>query len=305
MAKKKATPILTRNVGKDKVVRFFVKGTSRQVSNKKNEASILWVRQNFDRLVASPSAQANLTKQERDTLRNTINARKGREKSAEKAKQRFRFNNKFVGKDIQRTIDFNPVLKRALGKRRDLSNIIEFQGLQTKAEVLERLSDLLDSQIQKIGPKKAPNGIDLSSAIIDNNDWINEDRDPRTEQDFSGTFNKLVEVLDIMSEINAQRDKTKPKSILKVITRNGDILFGSEAQTELEKFVAQTTKAQFDKDPDKRGVAVKFFFPYKVVFPEKGAPEFTIDLNRFNEDDDNYFQFETSEMPVTLRRRSA
>ena len=298
MAKKKQPQILTRNVGKDKVVRFFVKGTNKQVSNKKNQASILWVRQNFDRLVASPSAQSTLTKQERDSLRNTINARKGREKSAEKAKQRFRFDNKFVGKDIQRTIDFNPVLKRALGNRRDLSNIIEFQGLQTKAEVLERLSELLDTQLQRIEPK-------TSSAIIDNNDWINDDRTPRTEQDFSGTFNKLVEVLDIMDEINAQRDKTKPKSILKVITKDGDILFGSQAQTELQRFVAETTKAQFDKDPEKKGVAVKFFFPYKVIFPEKGAPEFTIDLNRFDEEDENYFQFETSEMPVALRRKSA
>jgi len=296
MAKKKATPILVRNVGKDKVIRFFKDG--KPFSNKKNQASILWVRQNFDRLASSPSAQANLTKAEKDSLRNTINARKGREKSAKKAKERFRFNNKFVGKDIQRTIEFNPVLKNAFGKRRDINSIVEFNGLKTNAEVLERLSELLDQQIQIVEPK-------TSSAIIDNNDWINEDRIPRTEQDFSGTFNKLVEVLNIMDEINAQRDKTKPKSVLKVITRDGDILFGDEAQMELERFVAETTKAQFDKDPDKRGVAVKFFFPYKVIFPDKDAPEFTIDLNRFDEEDDNYFQFETSQMPVALRRKSA
>jgi hypothetical protein len=92
---------------------------------------------------------------------------------------------------------------------------------------------------------------------------------------------------------------------LKVIARNGDTLFGQQAREELERFVAETTRIQFEKDNKKTGVAVKFFFPYKVIFPDKGAPELIIDLNRFDEDDDDYFQFEGSEKPLANLRRSA
>jgi hypothetical protein len=302
MAKKKPItpqPVIKRSIGKDGRLRFFENG--KPISNKKNEASLKFIRQDFRRLTASPTAQeqAKLTKFEKRALTNRQNALKGRDIISEKSKKsiskRYRVKGKVVGNAIQKTIDFNPELRQIFRFNKNINSEQGFENLFTQKEILNKLADLIDSQRQRISPR-------VSSAIIDNNDWISVDREPRTEKDFSGTFNKSVEVLDIMQEINAQMDKTRPPSILKVINRSGIELFGEQARRELERFVADTTKAQFDKDPDQRAVAVKFFFPYKVIFPDEGAPELIVDLNRFNEDDDDYFQFETSEMPVTQRR---
>ena len=297
MAKRKVIPVIKRSVGKDGRVRFFVKGTNKQISNKNNAAARAFIKQDFRRLVSSPSAQETLTPFELLSLENTRRAIKGRDKSSEASQKRFRIKGKVVSRAIQKTIEFNPELKR-LFENMNINSQVGFENLKTQKEVIDKLSTLLDEQIQRIIPK-------TSSAIIDNNYWINEDRTPRTEKDFSGTFNKLVEVLNIMPEIDAQSAKTRPPSILKVITRNGDTLFGQQAREELERFVAETTRIQFEKDDDKTGVAVKFFFPYKVIFPDKGAPELIIDLNRFDEDDEDYFQFEGSEKPLANLRRSA
>jgi hypothetical protein len=309
MAKKKPItppPVIKRSIGKDGRLRFFENG--KPISNKKNQASLKFIRQDFRRLTASPTAQqqAKLTEFEKRVLRNTQNSLKGRDKVSDAQKvisdKRYRVKGKFVGRAIQKTIDFNPELRQIFRFNKNINSEQGFENLFTKQQILNKLADLIDLQRQRISPPKSPSGELLSSAIIDNNDWINIDREPRTEKDFSGTFNKSVEVLDIMQEINAQMDKTRPPSVLKVINRSGIELFGEQARRELERFVAETTKAQFDKDEEQRAVAVKFFFPYKVIYPDKGAPELIIDLNRFNEDDDDYFQFQTSEMPVTQKR---
>jgi hypothetical protein len=273
MAKKKTIPVIKRSVGKDKRVRFFKNG--KPLSNKNNEASRAFVNQDFRRLVSSPTAQATLTPFEKLVLRNKQNALKGRDIISEKAQKssakRYRIKGRVVSKDVQNTIEFNPKLK-ALFQDKNLNNEPQLKNVQTSKEALEILSDLIDT--------KLTNQIQV---IIDNDDWINFDRF-RPE----GTFSRPIEVLDLIKEINMMIPSTKPPTQLKVITRNGDELIGKEAFAALDEFIVKIT----DANRSAEGVAALFFFPYKYI-----SPFFIVNLRDFDEEDDDNFVIQTSEMP--------
>lgn len=273
MAKKKATPIIKRSVGKDKVIRFFKNG--KPFSNKNNEAAKQFVNQDFRRLVSSPTAQATLTPFEKLVLRNKQNALKGRdiisEKSQKSADKRFRIKGRLVSKDVQNTIDFNPKLKIVF-KDKNLNNNPDFKNVTTSKEALDLLGNMIDTRLT--------NQIQV---IIDNDDWINFDR-IRPE----GTFSRPIEVLDLIDEINMTIPKTQPPTILKVITRSGEELTGRDAFGELDAFIVKIT----DENRTREGVAALFFFPYKYI-----SPFFIVDLREFNEEDDDNFVIQTSEMP--------
>ena len=273
MAKKKTIPVIKRSVGKDKRVRFFKNG--KPFSNKNNEASRAFVNQDFRRLVSSLTAQATLTPFEKLVLRNKQNALKGRDIIKEKAivssAKRYRIKGRVVSKDVQNTIEFNPKLK-ALFQDKNLNNEPQLKNVQTSKEALEILSDLIDV--------KLTNQIQV---IIDNDDWINFDRF-RPE----GTFSRPIEVLDLIKEINMMIPSTKPPTQLKVITRNGDELIGNDAYKALDEFIVKIT----DANRSAEGVAALFFFPYKYI-----SPFFIVNLRDFDEEDDDNFVIQTSEMP--------
>ena len=119
--------------------------------------------------------------------------------------------------------------------------------------------------------------------IIDNDDWINFNRF-RPE----GTFSRPIEVLNLIEELNKLIPDTQPPAQLKVITRDGRGLVGNDAFEELDKFIVQIT----DDNRKTNGVAALFFFPYKYV-----SPFLIVDLNEFNEDDDDFFVIQDSKMP--------
>jgi hypothetical protein len=261
MAKKKPTPILTRNVGKDKVIRFFVKGTNKQVSNKNNKAAKAFVNQDFQRLVSSPTAQATLTPFEKQVLRNKENALKGRDIISDKAKKatpkRYRIKGRFVGKDVQNTIDFNPKLK-VLFKDKNLNNTEGFENVVTDEQALELLGNEIDSQLT--------NQIQV---LIDNEPWTNISRF-RPE----GTFTNPIEVLDMINEIERTiNDKTNPPTELKVILPNGEEFEGKRAYSELNKFIVEIV----DELRTEKGVAALFFLPWKYI-----SPFLIVDLRDFD-----------------------
>jgi hypothetical protein len=273
MAKKKTIPVIKRSVGKDKRVRFFKNG--KPLSNKNNEASKAFVNQDFRRLVSSPTAQATLTPFEKLVLRNKQNALKGRDIISEKAQKssakRYRIKGRVVSKDVQNTIEFNPRLK-ALFQDKNLNNDPKLKNVQTSKEALDILSDMIDT--------KLTNQIQV---IIDNDDWTNFDRF-RPE----GTFSRPIEVLNLIKEINTMIPSTKPPTQLKVITRTGDELIGKEAFAALDEFIVKIT----DENRSVEGVAALFFFPYKYI-----SPFFIVDLRDFDEEDNDNFVIQTSEMP--------
>jgi hypothetical protein len=273
MAKKKATPIIKRSVGKDKVVRFFKDG--KPFSNKNNKAAKAFVNQDFRKLVASPTAQATLTPFEKLVLRNKQNALKGRDIISEKAQKssakRYRIKGRVVSKDVQNTIEFNPSLK-VLFKDKNLNNDPKLKNVQTSKEALDILSDMIALRLTK-----------QVQVIIDNDDWINFDRF-RPE----GTFSRPIEVLNLIEELNSEIPETEPPSQLKVITQSGEELIGQDAYEELDRFIVQIT----DENRSREGVAALFFLPYKYV-----SPFFIVDLRNFNEEDEDNFVIQTSEMP--------
>jgi hypothetical protein len=273
MAKKKATPIIKRSVGKDKVIRFFKDG--KPFSNKNNKAAKAFVNQDFRKLVASPTAQATLTPFEKLVLRNKQNALKGRDIISEKAQKssakRYRIKGRVVSKDVQNTIEFNPSLK-VLFKDKNLNNDPKLKNVQTSKEALDILSDMIALRLTK-----------QVQVIIDNDDWINFDRF-RPE----GTFSRPIEVLNLIEELNSEIPETEPPSQLKVITQSGEELIGQDAYEELDRFIVQIT----DENRSREGVAALFFLPYKYV-----SPFFIVDLRNFNEEDEDNFVIQTSEMP--------
>ncbi len=273
MAKKKATPVIKRSVGKDKVIRFFKNG--KPFSNKNNEAAKQFVNQDFRRLVSSPTAQATLTPFEKLVLRNKQNALKGRdiisEKSQKSADKRFRIKGRLVSKDVQNTIEFNPSLK-VLFKDKNLNNDPILKNVQTSKEALDILSDMIAFRLTK-----------QVQVIIDNDDWINFNRF-RPE----GTFSRPIEVLNLINEINSQIPETEPPSQLKVITKSGEELIDQDAYEALDRFIVEIT----DENRSQEGVAALFFLPFKYV-----SPFFIVDLRNFNEEDEDNFVIQTSEMP--------
>jgi hypothetical protein len=273
MAKKKIIPVIQRSVGKDKRVRFFKNG--KPLSNKNNEASRAFVNQDFRRLVSSPTAQATLTPFEKLVLRNKQNALKGRDIISEKAQKssakRYRIKGRVVSKDVQNTIEFNPSLK-VLFKDKNLNSDPKLKNVQTSKEALDILSDMIALRLTK-----------QVQVIIDNDDWINFDRF-RPE----GTFSRPIEVLNLIEELNSEIPETEPPSQLKVITPSGEELIGQDAYEELDRFIVQIT----DENRSREGVAALFFLPYKYV-----SPFFIVDLRNFNEEDEDNFVIQTSEMP--------
>lgn len=275
MAKKKATPIIKRSVGKDKVIRFFKNG--KPFRNKNNEAAKAFVNQDFRRLVSSPTAQATLTDFELLVLRNKQNALKSRDIISEKAKkssaQRYRIKGRLVSKDVANTINFNPSLKTRL-KDKNLNNDPLLKNVQNSKEALDILSTMVITKLAKENPVQV---------IIDNDDWINFNRF-RPE----GTFSRPIEVLNLIDEINQLIPDTEPPAQLKVITRSGVELTGNDAYEELDRFIVQITT----ENKQREGVAALFFFPYKYV-----SPFLIVNLNDFNEEDDDFFVIQTSKMP--------
>jgi len=273
MAKKKATPIIKRSVGKDKVIRFFKDG--KPFSNKNNKAAKAFVNQDFRRLVSSPTAQATLTPFEKLVLRNKQNALRGRDIISEKAQKstakRYRIKGRVVSKDVQNTIEFNPSLK-VLFKDKNLNSDPKLKNVQTSKEALDILSDMIAFRLTK-----------QVQVIIDNDDWTNFDRF-RPE----GTFSRPIEVLNLIEELNSEIPETEPPSQLKVITQSGEELIGQDAFEELDRFIVQIT----DENRSREGVAALFFLPYKYV-----SPFFIVDLRNFNEEDEDNFVIQTSEMP--------
>ena len=276
MAKKKVIPVIKRSVGKDKVIRFFKNG--KPFSNKDNQAARAFIKQDFDRLVSSPSAQDRLTKFEELVLRNTQNARKGAPKTSVAAKsssaKRYRIKGQLVSQDVAKTINFNPSLNTRF-KDKNLNNDPSLKNVKNSKEALDILSNMV---VTKLMPKDNP-----VQVIIDNDDWINFNRF-RPE----GTFSRPIEVLNLIEELNKLIPDTQPPAQLKVITRDGRGLVGNDAFEELDKFIVQIT----DDNRKTNGVAALFFFPYKYV-----SPFLIVDLNEFNEDDDDFFVIQDSKMP--------
>ena len=275
MAKKKVIPVIKRSVGKDKVIRFFKNG--KPFSNKDNQAARAFIKQDFDRLVSSPSAQDRLTKFEELVLRNTQNARKGAPKTSVAAKsssaKRYRIKGQLVSQDVANTINFNPSLNTRF-KDKNLNNDPSLKNVKNSKEALDILSNMVVTKLATDNPVQV---------IIDNDDWINFNRF-RPE----GTFSRPIEVLNLIEELNKLIPDTQPPAQLKVITRDGRGLVGNDAFEELDKFIVQIT----DDNRKTNGVAALFFFPYKYV-----SPFLIVDLNEFNEDDDDFFVIQDSKMP--------
>ena len=275
MAKKKVIPVIKRSVGKDKVIRFFKNG--KPFSNKDNQAARAFIKQDFDRLVSSPSAQDRLTKFEELVLRNTQNARKGAPKTSVAAKsssaKRYRIKGQLVSQDVANTINFNPSLNTRF-KDKNLNNDPSLKNVKNSKEALAILSNMVVTKLATDNPVQV---------IIDNDDWINFNRF-RPE----GTFSRPIEVLNLIEELNKLIPDTQPPAQLKVITRDGRGLVGNDAFEELDKFIVQIT----DDNRKTNGVAALFFFPYKYV-----SPFLIVDLNEFNEDDDDFFVIQDSKMP--------
>jgi len=284
MAKKKAIapkPVIKRSIGKDGRLRFFENG--KPISNKKNEASLKFIRQDFRRLTASPTAQeqAKLTKFEKRALTNRQNALKGRDIISEKAKissaKRYRIKGRLVSIDVQNTIKFNNKLKETFKNDTNLNNNELLKNVTTDKEALKIMSDMIDFQTTRKKTKKLTEvGI---VALIEN-----EDYKFRPE----GTFSRPNEIIVMLDEINSYLDKTKPPAQLKVITQTGREFTGKEAYKELSEFMTRIT----DEMRNENSVAAMFFLPYKYV-----SPFFIVDLREFDENNQKNFITLDSELP--------
>jgi hypothetical protein len=286
MAKKKIIPILKRSVGKDKVVRFFAEGTNRQISNKNNQAAKAFIKQNFDRLVASPSAQATLTPAERLSLEQTRRARKGAAKSKEALQKAFRIKGKRVSKDIENLIKFNPLLQDIV---RDPKDRTKFVTELTKAD--SRFASLVNNE----------NAIDILNEIL---------ADPRERRTYEvvavienpdykrrpeGFFRQPIELVNLLAETKTGKptkplrlrfqEKTKPPTTLLLIMPEGTRFENEIAIRVLSNYITDIT----DDFMERNSVVAFFKLPYFIQSVD-GTNQVVVDLSDFDPEDEEFVE---------------
>lgn len=295
MAKKKPTPILTRSVGKDKVVRFFVKGTNRQVSNKNNKASKAFIKQDFERLVSSPSAQATLTPFEKQSLEQTRRARKGSAKLRESLQKAFRIQGRRVSKDIENLIKFNPLLQTILRDPKDSTKFVteltkadpRFSDITTKEDALDVLNEILRDPRERRSYEVV--------AVIEN---------PEHRRRPAGFFKSPIELVNLLAETKSGKtekplrlrfqDKTKPPTTLLLIMPEGQRYEDEIAIRVLSNYITDIT----DEFMERESVVAFFNLPYFIQSVD-GANQLVVDLTSFNPEDEQFVEILGSE-PLSI-----
>jgi hypothetical protein len=295
MAKKKIIPILRRSVGKDNRVRFFAEGTNKQISNKNNEASRAFVKQNFDTLIKSESERNKLTPFERFSLEQTRRARKGAAKSKEALQKAFRIKGKRVSKDIENLIKFNPLLQDIV---RDPKDRNKFVTELTKAD--SRFSSLVNNE----------NAIDILNEIL---------ADPRERRTYEvvavienpehkrrpeGFFRQPIELVNLLAETKTGKpekplrlrfqEKTKPPTTLLLIMPEGTRFENQIAIRVLSNYITDIT----DDFMERNSVVAFFNLPYFIQSVD-GTNQVVVDLTSFDPEDEEFVEILGSE-PLSI-----
>ncbi len=295
MAKKKAIPVLRRSVGKDNKVRFFAAGTNKQVSNKNNAASRAFIKQNFERLVSSPSAQATLTPFERQSLEQTRRARKGSAKLKEAFAKSFKIEGRRVSKAVENLIKFNPLLQRIVRDPKDGTKFIteltkadpRFANLKKTEDAIEILNDILQDPRERRTYEVV--------AVIDNPDFK---RRPE------GFFKQPIELVNLLAELQNGKpekplrlrfqDKTKPPTTLLLIMPEGKRFENEIAIRVLSNYIIDIT----DDFMEINSVVAFFKLPYFVQSVD-GANQVVVDLTDFEPEDSDFVEILGSE-PLSI-----
>lgn len=293
MAKKKTTPVIQRSVGKDKRVRFFKNG--KPFSNKNNEASRAFVRQNFDRLVSSPSAQATLTPFEKQSLEQTRRARKGSAKLKESLAKAFRIKGKRVSKNVENLIKFNPLLQNIVRDPKDGTKFIteltkadpRFSNLKTTEDAIDILNDIVQDPRQRRTYEVV--------AVIENPDYK---RRPE------GFFRKPIELVNLLAETQSGKlakpqrlriqDKTRPPTTLLLIMPEGTRFENEIAIRVLSNYITDIT----DDFMEQNSVVAFFKLPYFVQSVD-GTNQVVVDLTSFDPEDEDFVEILGSE-PLSI-----
>jgi hypothetical protein len=295
MAKKKAIPVIRRSVGKDKRVRFFAEGTSRQISNKNNEAARAFVKQNFDRLVSSPSAQATLTPFEKQSLEQTRRARKGSAKLKESLSKAFRIKGRRVSKNVENLIKFNPLLQNIVRDPKDGTKFIteltkadpRFANLKNTEDAIDILNDIVQDPRERRTYEVV--------AVIENPDYK---RRPE------GFFRKPIELVNLLAETQSGKlakpqrlriqDKTKPPTTLLLIMPEGARFENEIAIRVLSNYITDIT----DDFMEQNSVVAFFKLPYFVQSVD-GTNQVVVDLTSFDPEDEDFVEILGSE-PLSI-----
>ena len=295
MAKRKAIPVLRRSVGKDKRVRFFAEGTNKQVSNKNNAASKAFIKQNFERLVSSPSAQATLTDFEKKSLEQTRRARKGSEKLRESIQKAFRIQGRRVSKDIENLIRFNPLLQNIVRDPKDGKKFIteltkadpRFANLRNREDAIDILNQILQDPRERRTYEVV--------AVIEN---------PEHKRRPEGFFRQPIELVNLLAETKSGKeekplrlrfqDKTKPPTTLLLIMPEGKRFENQIAIRVLSNYITDIT----DDFMERNSVVAFFKLPYFIQSVD-GANQLVVDLTDFNPEDEDFVEILGSE-PLSI-----
>lgn len=293
MAKKKATPIIKRSVGKDKKVRFFKDG--KPFKNTNNQAARAFIKQDFDRLVSSPSAQATLTPFEKKSLEQTRRARKGRAKLQETLQKAFRIKGKRVSKDIENLIKFNPLLQDIVRDPKDGKKFIteltkadpRFANLTNREDAIDILNEILQDPRERRTYEVV--------AVIENPDYK---RRPE------GFFRQPIELVNLLAETKSGKeekplrlrfqDKTKPPTTLLLIMPDGKRYENQIAIRVLSNYITDIT----DDFMEQNSVVGFFKLPYFIQSVD-GANQLVVDLSEFDPEDTDFVEILGSE-PLSI-----
>ena len=289
MAKKKAIPVIKRSVGKDNKVRFFKNG--KQFSNKNNEASKAFIKQNFDTLIKSKAEQDKLSKFERKSLEQTRRARKGSEKLRESIQKAFRIKGRRVSKDIENLIKFNPLLQDKVADPNDKTKIIreltkadpKFSNITNREDAIDILNEILADPNERRTYEVV--------AVIEN-----PDHKRRPE----GFFKQPIELVNLLAELKNGKpekplrlrfqDKTKPPTTLLLIMPDGKRFENQIAIRVLSNFIIDIT----DEFMDRRSVVAFFNLPYFVQSVD-GVNQVIVDLTDFDSENDKFVDIQGSD----------